>query len=76
MTNVAMFSYDGYTAASQFCKPDTTIGQIPDGRGIMFKVIGATVVYSFASFGFYKWWKAYKQERPCIQRSDNVSEDD
>ena len=33
----------------------------------MFKVIGATVVYGFASFGFYRWWQEYMQEHPCPQ---------
>ncbi len=68
-----MFSYDGYTAANQLRKLDTTNSQIPDRRDIMFKVIGATVVYGFASFGFYKWWKDYMQEHPCPQCSNNVT---
>lgn len=39
----------------------------------MFKVIGATVVYGFASFGLYRWWKEYMQEHSCPQCSNNVT---
>ena len=31
----------------------------------MFKVIGATIVYGFATFGFYKWCKDYMRKHPC-----------
>lgn len=39
----------------------------------MFKVIGATVVYGFASYGLYRWWKEYMQGHPCPQCSNNVT---
>ncbi len=41
----------------------------------MFKVIGATVVYGFASFDLYKWWKDYMREYTNHLRSNNLSED-
>lgn len=36
----------------------------------MFRIIGATVVYGFASFGLYKWCKEYLLKQPC-PRCDN-----
>lgn len=40
----------------------------------MFKIIGATVVYGFACFGFYKRRKEYMEEQPASNRGDKAEQ--
>ena len=40
----------------------------------MFKIIGATVVYGFACFGFYKWWEEYMGEQPASNGGDKAEQ--